>query len=157
MNHSEEIKRLLQADRFKPVSFGRGATTCEIVMAESGLGLLFPKSYKEFLSTIGWIDCPFITVCGLGPDADRRTSLIAIAQSWWYEVDIDIRLPRSLVPIVDDGSGNVYCLDVSETRDSECQVVFWDHESFEGVDQIPTVVGPDFCTWLVNEINQLGS
>jgi len=156
MNCIIEIKHLLQAERFKPVEYGQGATSAEIEAAEAELGLKFPDSYKVFLQKLGWIDCPFITVCGLGPDVDWRTNLRLIVQSWWHEVDSDIRLPRHLLPIVDDGAGNVYCLDVSQMRESECPVVFWDHESFEGADQIPTEVGPDFCTWVVNEINQLG-
>ena len=157
MNYIDDIKRLLEADRFKPVAYGRGAASNEIEMAERECGLTFPKSYKEFLLHLGWIDCPFITVCGLGSDADWRTNLMAIVQSWWHEVDADIRLPRNLIPVVDDGSGNVYCLDVSQMQESECPVVFWDHESFEGAEQVPVRVGSDFYSWLVNEIAELSS
>lgn len=153
----EQIKQLLAADRFKPVAYGRGATSSEIETAERELGLKFPKSYREFLSKLGWLYCPFVTVCGLGADADWRTNLMAIVQSWWREVDADIRLPRNLIPVVDDGSGNVYCLDISQMHESECPVVFWDHESFEGADQVPVRVASNFYGWLVNEITELDS
>lgn len=157
MSLVEEIKQLLEAERFRPVDFGQGATASEIEAAERELGVRFPRSYTDFLLKLGWIDSPYITVCGLGSDADWRTDLMASVKSWWYGVDADIRPPRSLIPIVDDGSGSVYCLDISQMREAECPVVFWDHESFEGAKQVPSRVGSDFLSWLVREIRELGS
>ena len=151
-----DIKKLLHEERYQPVSQGRGATDSEISAAEFALRVSFPLSFKHFLREIGWVDSPYISVFGLGEDIHPLPNLTHMTLFWWFEVDEDIRLPRHLVPVVDDGSGNVNCLDVSKMQNSECPIVFWDHESFEGANQVPTLVGPDFCTWLVNEIRQLG-
>ncbi|CAN5884843.1 hypothetical protein BH11MYX4_BH11MYX4_03280 [soil metagenome] len=54
------------------------------------------------------------------------------------------KLPVSLVPIMNDGGGNLYCLD---SRSAEPSVVFWDHEA--GEKQDPTVESATFCDWLI--------
>ena len=81
-----EIKQLLEAEWFKRVSFWQGASASEMEAAERELGVRFPQGYTDFLLHLGWIDCPYITVCGLGSDADWRTDLMAIVKSQWCEV-----------------------------------------------------------------------
>lgn len=150
----EQVRQLLQAEKFQPVRFGRGASDRDILAAESEVGVGFPASYRRFLNCLGWIESPYISVFGLGADVDSAYDVVKVTKSERHEADLSI--PPNLIPIVNDGSGNLYCLDTFQMHESECPVVFWDHESFEGADQIPTVVGPDFCTWIINEINQLG-
>src|SRR5687767_11806574 len=112
----DQIKRLLGREKFQPVRFGEGTTDGQIQLAESELGVTLPASYKSFLSCLGWIESPYISVFGLGSDVDSRSDLIGMTKAWWYEVDIETRLPQNFVPVVDDGSGNLYCLDVLQMR-----------------------------------------
>lgn len=149
----DQIKRLLKPAKFQPVRYGRGATHGEIQVAESELGVSFPASYRQFLSTLGWIESSYLSVYGLGIDVELGSSVVFVTNSERHEMDLCI--PPTLIPIVNDGSGNLYCLDVSQMQESECPVVFWDHESFEGAEQMPERVGPDFYNWLITELAEL--
>lgn len=53
------------------------------------------------------------------------------------------RLPRALLPILNDGGGNLYCLDLESAGP---RVVLWTHDDTES--QEPSVEGTDFSTWL---------
>jgi hypothetical protein len=57
-------------------------------------------------------------------------------------------LPHHLIPLMNDGGGNLYCLDSRGA--GEPPVVFWDHEA--GDQQQPAEVAPDFISWLAGEL-----
>ena len=62
-------------------------------------------------------------------------------------------MPEYLVPVMNDGAGNHYCLDDTSRLDGgECPVVFWDHEHQDGPDQVPEQVSASFDRWLVDHI-----
>ena len=151
----DQIKRLLEGEKLHPVRFGRGATEREVQGAEAALGVTFPTSYRTFLKRLGWIESPCISVFGLGSDIDSAYEVISVTHCERHEAGVP--LPANLLPIVNDGSGNLYCLDVSQMQGSECPVVFWDHEAPEGAEQVPARVGADFYSWLLHEITELSS
>ena len=129
---------------------GTGATDRAIVDAEQTLGVRFPHSYKAFLSRFGWARVYCDPVFGLGPSVPPEYDLVETARCERYEAHPHI--PDHLVPIMNDGAGNHYCLDTSRLHDGECPVVFWDHEHQDGPDQSPDQVSPSFDRWLIDRI-----
>ncbi|WP_061231596.1 SMI1/KNR4 family protein [Leptospira noguchii] len=71
--------------------------------------------------------------------------LISVTES--ERVEMKPKLPKYLIPIMNDGSGNLYCID---TRFVEPFLVFWDHEI--GEDQIGTYY---FSEWLYRVVKNL--
>lgn len=140
---------LAQALRnFKSKAFGKGATVREIAMAEKQLGNSINGGYREFLLAFGWGGVEHLDLYGLGSDVPRRLDLIRVTES--ERTEMMPKLPVHLVPIMNDGAGNLYCLD---TRFGEPPIVFWDHEASEG--QHPAVEATCFNEWLLSVINSL--
>ena len=129
---------------------GHGATDREIADAERTLGIQFPTSYKAFLSRFGWAEIYNDTLYGLGPDVPQEYALARNAFSERYEAQPFI--PQHLVPIMNDGAGNNFCLDTSRLDNGECPVVFWDHEHEDGADQLPNQISPSFDQWIIDRI-----
>ena len=129
---------------------GSGATDREIADAERALGVRFPQSYKAFLSRFGHAQIYYDTLYGLGPDVPEGYGLVRSTFSERYEAQPLI--PQHLVPIMNDGAGNNYCLDTSKLHGGECPVVFWDHEHEDGSEQTPNQVSSSFDRWLIDRI-----
>ena len=105
---------------------GVSATNTDFLKAEELLGLQFPDTYKSFLMTIGWGGIAHFEFYGLGKDVP---SFLDLVQETLYErTEGCPHLPNQLLPILNDGAGNHYCLDVAKTKSGDCPVVFWDHE-----------------------------
>jgi cell wall assembly regulator SMI1 len=149
MSISEMFKRI---DALKKKELGGGATDKEIADAERALGVRFPRSYKAFLSRLGWADIYYDTLFGLGTTVPPPCDLVKTALSERYELEPNI--PSHLVPIMNDGAGNNYCLDTAKLRNDECPVVFWDHEHEDGRDQLPVQIAPSFDQWVIDLIEE---
>ncbi|QRK09499.1 SMI1/KNR4 family protein [Archangium violaceum] len=59
-------------------------------------------------------------------------------------------LPRHLIPLMNDGGDNLYCLD--SRREGEPPVVFWDPTA--GETQEPAQVASDFMAWLTERVER---
>jgi cell wall assembly regulator SMI1 len=130
--------------------YGRGASDREISDAEHVLGVRFPEDYKFFLSRFGWAEIGCDILYGLGTDAPYGHSVVKNAVSERHEAQPHI--PHHLVPIMNDGAGNNYCLDTLRFHGGECPVVFWDHEHPNGSNQVPIDVAQSFGQWIVDRI-----
>ena len=119
-------------------------------MPNVSLGVRFSKSYKAFLSRFGWAEIHCDTLYGLGRDTPPPYELLKNTFSERYAAQPLI--PHYLVPVMNDGAGNNYCLDTSRFDGDECPVVFWDHEHEDGLDQAPEQVSQSFDQWLVDLI-----
>jgi cell wall assembly regulator SMI1 len=121
--------------------FGRGVTPEEVREAESQLGVRLPVSYKLFLAEFGWGGAESWAIAGLGQGVPLFLNLVTLTKS---ERDEAVpNLPSTLVPLLNDGAGNLECLDVSSFVGDECAVVFWDHEVGEA-----TAIADSFGAWL---------
>lgn len=87
---------------------------------------------------------------GLGADVPPYLSLTAMTRSEREEMSPS--LPAHLIPLMNDGGGNLYCLD--SRGGGEPPVVFWDHTA--GARQEPAQVASDFTTWLAERVQQGG-
>ncbi len=146
---SPELVRRLHS--LREAEFGQGATAREIKLAEEQLGIEFPDSYKAFLGQFGWASKDGLELYGLGKDVPAYLDLVTVTLS--ERTEMRPYLPRSLVPLMNDGAGNHYCLDVECGEQGECPVVFWDHTLGESQD--PEHVARDLETWLSEKLNTL--
>jgi cell wall assembly regulator SMI1 len=146
---SAELIRRLRS--FREAEFGRGATPQEIELAEEQLGVGLPVSYKAFLGHFGWVSLEGLEIYGLGEDVPAYLDLLKVTLS--ERTQMRPRLPSHLLPLMNDGAGNHYCLDVESREQGECVVVFWDHNLGESQD--PEHVAPNLEAWLSEELDTL--
>jgi cell wall assembly regulator SMI1 len=132
---------------------GRGAELPEIANGEQILGVTFPESYRNFLSDVGWARFAHEQVFGIGSDVPAHLDLVRITLA--ERSEFEPRMPPHLIPIMNDGMGNHYCLDTSVMKNQECPVIFWDHEQTSK--QIPERAADTFDAWLIDLLHDLGS
>lgn len=125
------------------VEFGVGATGEELRDAERALGISFPDPFRSFLSSCGWAAIGSRELFGLGQDVPAFLDLRAIMLSERGEAIP--ALPLSLIPLSNDGAGNLFCLRADATQ-LESPVLFWNHELPSS--QIPEQVAESYFDWL---------
>ena len=138
-------------DLFVDKQCGGGASDSEISAAEKMLDVQFPFSYRQFLNTYGWGRFSHDELYGLGTDIPTYLQLVKHALAERY--DLSPPMPPHLVPVMNDGAGNHFCLDTSTLVDNECPIVFWDHELSSH--QTPELVAHSFDRWLVELLREL--
>jgi RHS repeat-associated protein len=107
------------------------------------------------LCEVGWAESSQCSLYGLGKDVPGHLELVRITNE--ERGLADPQLPFELIPIMNDGAGNHYCLDTSKMQDSECPVVFFDHEDPEGSMQIAAIEAQNFSIWLTQRILEMAS
>ncbi len=140
----DELARRLESSSSK--TLGRGASEHEIHAASARLGVNLAGGYRRFLQRFGWGGVGALELFGLGSDVPPYLDLVAMAES--ERTEMRPALPAHLIPFMNDGGGNLYCLDLRRT--GEPPVVFWDHTASEG--QEPQSVAPDFISWLAERL-----
>ena len=125
------------------VELGVGATAEELHEAERALGITFPDPLRLFLSSCGWAAIGPRELFGLGQDVPAFLNLRAITQSERDEANP--ALPVSLIPLSNDGAGNLFCIRADATP-LESPVLFWNHELPPS--QIPEQVAENYFEWL---------
>jgi len=124
---------------------GTGATNEEIIDAERQLGVTLPESYRRFLREFGWGEVGHCDLFGLGAGVPGHLELVEMVES--ERTDYMPLTPEHLVPIMNDGGGNLYCLDTARITGGDCPVVIHDHE----LDEIDDVA-ETFLAWLAEEL-----
>ena len=127
---------------------GQGATEADVSNAEAALGTKLPESYRAFLREFGWGGVDSWMLFGVGVGIPKHLDLVHMTES--ERTEAHPHIPTHLIPIMNDGFGNHYCLDTSSLDGGECAVVFWDHE--KGARQQPEVVAPKFDVWLLDTL-----
>lgn len=130
---------------------GRGATAEDVSRAERELKLVLPQGYKAFLHEFGWGGAGSWEIYGLGADVPPLLDLVRVTVSERTEAIPPI--PDGLLPIMNDGGGNHFCLYTGRLERGECPVVFWDHEL--GENQVPARVADDFTSWLAERVDEV--
>jgi hypothetical protein len=140
----DELSELMESNPAK--RFGQGVRDTEINTSSAELGVELTGGYRLFLKRFGWGGVGSIELFGLGVDVPPYLSLTAMARS--EREEMSPALPARLIPLMNDGGGNLYCLDVRVS--GEPPVVFWDHTA--GEQQEPARVASDFTTWLAERV-----
>ncbi len=135
---------------FEDSELGGGVGKAALDAAEQALGIRITGGYRSFLERFGWGGVEHIELFGLGDDVPSHLDLVTVTRSERSEATP--ALPVHLVPVMNDGGGNLLCLD---TRSGdEPAVVFWDHE--EDAAQTPSVEAASFADWLTEMLDDLG-
>jgi SUKH superfamily protein len=140
----DELAQKLELASLK--AFGRGASEQEIHAASTRLGVNLVGGYRRFLQRFGWGGVGSLELFGLGPDVPPHLNLVDLTES--ERTEMRPALPSHLIPFMNDGGGNLYCLD--SRRNGEPPVVFWDHTASE--EQEPEFTAPDFVSWMAEWI-----
>jgi cell wall assembly regulator SMI1 len=149
MHFEAELNSL--ASQLEVKEFGMGASVDDILATESRLQVKFSDSFRRFLRRFGWAVLQHLEIFGLGPDVPRHLNLVDAAIR--ERAVMQPPIPHFLIPVMNDGAGNHYCLDTRETVKDENPIVFWCHE--EGAGQIPQKVANSFAEWLISQIKEL--
>ena len=121
---------------FEMLDVGPPLTNQRVDALERYLGIVLPETYKSFLTRYnGGRPRPnFFTIHGFegnpfgsvhyffGLDRPIRSNNI----DWNYQI-YDRRIPRELLPIAGDGSGNIICLSLEGVNKDF--VYYWDHDT----------------------------
>jgi cell wall assembly regulator SMI1 len=137
-------------DALQDKEVGSGASAEAVQAVEQTLGVQFPKDYDAFLQKYGWARLMYDELYGVGDSVPEHLNLIT--NTVRERTDFRPYLPKYLVPVLADGAGNHYCLDLSKADSGTCPVIFWDHD--EGETQTPKVVGPSFSDWIVEHVTE---
>lgn len=135
-------------DALSDKEVGTGAAAELIRAAEQVLGVQFPKDYITFLRKYGWARLMYDEMYGVGESVPDHLNLIT--NTVRERTDFRPFMPKYLVPVLGDGAGNHFCLDLSKVGSESCPVVFWDHDEVES--QSPKTVGPSFSDWIVEYV-----
>lgn len=143
---SDLAKRLLS---FDSQELGTGVTSAEIAGAERDLAIRIEGGYRQFLREFGWGGVEHLELFGLG--GPSHLDLVRVTES--ERSEMEPALPQHLLPVMNDGGGNLFCLDT--TVPDEPPIVFWDHTA--GVDQVPDAEAASFQSWLAQLLDELES
>lgn len=101
-----------------------------------------------FLRKWGWARFAHIEIYGLGSDVPNHIELISTTRLERYMAQP--ALPHPLLPVMNDGAGNHYCIDTAVEKEGESPIVFWDHET-----RASELNANCFANWLVGKLQQL--
>ena len=112
-----------------------------------------PASYVAFLERFGWACVGPNEVFGLGCGVPFHLDVLNITK--WERNEAIPSMSAHLVPILNNGAGDHYCLDTASQKDGECPVVFWGYEARRG--QSPQYVAPSFAAWLASMLDEISA
>ena len=145
MNYTQ-LRQLLSP--FSDYQMGSGVSQDTILSAETTLQIRFPPHYIEFLLEVGWLSVGHVSVYGLGTNTPTYLNVVTITLS--ERTEMMPRMPVYLIPVMNNGFGDHYCLDTRDKSNTKHHVVFWDHEKPES--QEPEIISNNFDGWLKSEI-----
>lgn len=104
--------------------YGTGCTISDLWTIEDALNVRLPSEYKTFLLNMGWYEGQHISLFGIAPYPFRHLNVLNVIIS---ERTARPALPTTLIPVMNVGNGDLYCLNISKANTSP--VVLWSHES----------------------------
>ncbi len=118
----------------------------EIVAFEKEIGTSLPQEYRAFLQAVngGWVGGALL-ITGTTSDGEPIDSDLHHIGGLRAEPDMDLRnqratyqdwlarIPRDLIWIMDDSTGNAICLGIA--GEARGKVYFWDHELEPDLDE----------------------
>lgn len=123
-----QLRRLSSSHGGSAAHLGRAASSDDVIRAEDELGVTIPGSYRLFLLEFGWGGVGDWELYGLGPTVPFHLNLVRLTCSERSEMMPP--LPHHLLPIMNDGGGNLLCLDMARQRpDGENPIVMRYHEN----------------------------
>ena len=102
-----------------------GCDDAIIKNVESKLGLIFPADFVQYLREFGQLSVGHFDFFGQGKDIPEFLDLCLVAQSEWQLAG----LSKSLLPICNNGGGDLYCLDCKLSTTLKSVICFVPHET----------------------------
>jgi cell wall assembly regulator SMI1 len=143
----DELERILRSR--DDVAIGHGVTDETVQTAEEALQLTFPPDLKDFLKRFGHIEVGHFELLGLGDEIPEYLDIVRVTQS--ERTESGCPLPANLVPLLNDGGGNLYCVAVHDEQ--AAPIVFWDHEA--GPEQEPDLHASSLEAWILSLLGEL--
>ncbi|WP_175494136.1 SMI1/KNR4 family protein [Herbiconiux ginsengi] len=132
----DELKAVLSSRR--DLERGNGATEAELSAAEMQIGSI-PQEFRQFLMDFGWVILGHYEVFGVGEGITARNDLVSETLN---ERSYG-RIPN-LVPVMNDGAGNLYCVTQDSITPSPVLLSTLDSSPDYVVEQA------GFSSWLLN-------
>lgn len=143
----DELERIL---RFRDdAAIGRGVTDEAVHAAEEALEVPFPPDLKDYLKRFGHIEVGHFELFGLGEETPEYLDIVRVTKS--ERTESGCPLPVNLVPLLNDGGGNLYCVAVSDNQAGS--IVLWDHEA--GPRQEPDRYASCLEEWVLGLLQEL--
>lgn len=143
----DELEKVLRAR--DDVEFGNGAYEEVVRDAEHRLGVTFPPSLRAYLMRFGRLELGHFELFGLGDDTPEFLRLVEVTISERTETGSPLR--HDLVPLLNDGGGNLYCM--ATAGEHVGSVVVWDHSG--GVGQELEQYASTFGDWIADLLEDL--
>ncbi|MCX4245983.1 SMI1/KNR4 family protein [Paraliomyxa miuraensis] len=143
----DEMNRALKARN--DVAVGEGALDEAIDLAEAQLEVAFPPDVREYLRRFGHVEVGHLEFFGLGRGIPSYLDIVQVTTS--ERTETGCPLPKHLVPVLNDGGGNLYCAFSANARMSG--IVLWDHEA--GPDQVPEPIASSLEAWFLDVLREL--
>ncbi len=122
---------------------GVGGSAEVIAALEARCGAL-PADYRRFLVDFGWLSVRHREIFGIGPGVPTHLDVGALTASEREEYG----LPDRYVVIMNNGSGDLYCLDLGAAPSSDtCPVIVWLHQ-----EQAPEFVASSFVGFMLDVV-----
>jgi cell wall assembly regulator SMI1 len=145
----DELESVIKTRRDSVV--GGGASPSTISDAEKRLAVSFPGSLREYLRRFGWLELGHMELFGLGDNVPPHLNLTDLTVS--ERAGGGMSLPGHLIPLLNDGGGNLYCMDASEGSGRRGRIVLFNHEL--GARQEPRECAPTLEDWLSERLEFL--
>jgi len=145
----DELENVIRAQPGSVV--GGGVSPSVIADAEKRLAVTFPESLREYLRRLGWLELGHMEFFGLGSRVPAHLNLTILTVS--ERAESGAGLPGHLIPLLNDGSGNLYCMDVRPGSNPRGRIVLWNHELGPG--QEPRDCAPTLEDWLSERLELL--
>jgi hypothetical protein len=150
------LEELIEVIHQSPhIDCGGGATAEELAQAQADLGIIIPGCYGMILRLFGWLSVGSWELFGLGSQTPPHLHLVAMVTE--ERRSSRRSLPISLLPVMNNGGGDLFCLELeSADAEGDCPVRLWDHRLGLVNPWDSGLIVPDesesFCTWLANAV-----
>jgi hypothetical protein len=134
----DELRRVL-AD-IPDVETGGDLAVEFIAAAEREVGSI-PEDYRSFISEFSWLAADSYEIFGLGASVPSYLDLVRNTRDERQRGG----LPDDLIPVMNNGGGDLFCVRVADGPTADGAVVRWSHE-----DSSSSIEGDGFSVWLVD-------
>jgi cell wall assembly regulator SMI1 len=130
-----------------------GAREMDIRALERSMSMKLPEDFRQFLTNCNGFSILSDRLYGIHADMEA-IDLLSVYK--WERNESGNPIRRDLLPIMPDGEGNHYCLDLANGSTTTAPVVFWQHDyDYEAHSDSPDVVAGDFVSFLQNILEQM--
>lgn len=127
------------------LSLGQTINDNRLEQFEEVIGYELPLDFKYILTKHNSFCLAGTEVYGSGEDLGEES----LEKIYDFEHEkVENSMLKEFMPFSPDGSGNYYCLDLSNVKDGACPVVFWQHDYYYSAKADLEVCNENFVEWV---------